>query len=393
MRASALLWVAASLFLALAPAAARGEEGGTPGGPGGEAPAAPGEEPAAKPDKPPEPPPQPPIEDKGIVQAGNGLYNLSIAGRRPDAAFKELFDASGRSIPVDLAPDAPPVTLSLSGASFWQAVDGIAREARAYLWGAFVPGGPRLRPLPPGRAGRAPWAAYSGALRLSLEAVETRLELGPGGAAEPSLELLAWGLPEPGVRIFVPQGLGPSTGAAAVRALDAQGGEVQALELRLAPAGDGFRLAARVRRPAPGVQTLAEVRITFSLDAAGEIETVEVADAAAKAGRETAGRAFRVKVEEAGPQVLTVLVSGPGLREPTDRRLFENSTQRPELRVLDAENREIPATAHLERVAEGIRYKLALSREAAGPVTLRYSGFQGRERRDFEFTFKDVPLP
>ncbi|MCU0723871.1 MAG: hypothetical protein MUC63_09705, partial [Planctomycetes bacterium] len=255
-----LLAVLALAALAAAPGAAFAEEPGpapadppkdpAPGeakpdpAPGGPPEAAPGEGPAEpKPDPKPEAPPPAPVEDKGITRAGADRYTLSIAGRRADAALKELFEASSRALPLDLGPEAPPVTLALEGAPYWQCVDAIAREAKAYVWGAF--GAPRVRSLPAAAADRAPFAAYSGTLRLSLESVETRRDLTPAGAAEAPLELLAWGLPEPGTRVFTAAGFGPSPGAAALVVRDSAGTELPVLDARLVPVGDGFRLSAR----------------------------------------------------------------------------------------------------------------------------------------------------
>ena len=395
MRMSGFLAGVATLCLVLAPWTAFGQEEKAP--PPKDSPAKPdGGEPAAKPEGEPqkEPPKAPPAEDTGIAKAGNGTFNLSLAGRRPDAAFKEFFDVSGRAIPLDLGTEGPPVTLSLTGAGYWQAVDGIARESRAYLWGAFVPGGPRIRALPAGREPGVLWAAYSGPLRLSLESVEVRIALGPGSPGDAPLELLAWGLPEPGTRVFLTPGFGPSTGAASVQARDSQGADVAVSEVRLSPAGEGFRLSARMRRPPPEAKALAEVRLALTLELAGEREEVVVADAAGKGGREAAGKAFRVKVEEADARTLCVLVSGEGLEGLPGKRVLEGATSRPEFRVLDAEGKEIaPASTHLERVPEGVRVRLALAREASGPIALHYTGTKGREKRTFEFAFKDVPLP
>ncbi|MHC4598919.1 MAG: hypothetical protein ACYS47_07935 [Planctomycetota bacterium] len=332
-----------------------------------------------------------PTEDSGVVNEGKGRFGISVTDRPLRELLEALFETSGRSLPLDLAMTAPPVKLGLKGASFWQAVDEICRAGDAFLWGAFVPAGARLRSRT-GGGDLHPPVAYDGPIRSSLESVVSRVAFGPCEAGKPPLEVKVWVLPEPGVRLLGRPGLGPLAKTVSFEASDDQGTDLGTGRAYLSRIGNGFQLTLFLAAPAPEAKGLSRVAIVLDLSLVGALEEVEVLDVATKVGEEVEAGALRLRIDEVKAERVAFTVRGEGKRG--ERRFVRSGTAAPPgIRLVDGEGNPVPLAGYkIEGEGDELRYTLDGLEGFPEGLSLIYNAVKGREKRTFRFEFKDIPL-
>ncbi|MHC5037031.1 MAG: hypothetical protein ACYTHM_06935 [Planctomycetota bacterium] len=391
--------------LGLSPAPLLWAQGETPGeespAPPKDTPeAAPGESPENPPDdpKPDEdpgeegpPPPAKPSEDLGVMSEGEGRFKIAVLGRPLQKVFEGLFEVSGRTIPLDFPKEAPKIDLALEGASFWEAVDGIARAGRAYVWGAFASAGPRLRLLPASEGSPLP-VSHSGPVRMSIECCLHRLRYGPGLGGPPPLELKGWVLPEPGIRLLGRRGLSTASSMVTFKAVDDQGKDLTTHRAFLSRVGDGFQLTLYMHKASPEAKRIAVLDIALDLELIGAFEEIEVVDVAQHVGSGVDRGDIRLTIEEiqASSLIFTVHGEGSGVETPF-RRVGAKAPSA--VRLLDGEGNEVPVVGFkVEGLGEAMRYRVEMAAAPPPGLTLKYKAVKGRERRTFRFAFKDLSL-
>jgi|GEM_PF-2792568 len=358
-----------------------GEPGDEPGEEPGEEPPAeePGEEPAA------------PVEDIGVSRVKGDRYTVSVSGRPVISVLEDLFAISGRSIPLDLEGEGPQVSVRAEEQSFWGALDAVVEKGGAYLWGAFSSAGPRIRPLPSGPSVRRPPVAHDGPIRVSLERLVRRVLFGPSPGAAP-LELKAWVLPEPGVRLLGRGGFGLGSIPVRFTATDDGGRSLETPRSYLARVGGGFQLTLPMKRPSAEATSLASLTIEMDLAFAGAFEETEFPDVESRVGEEMERENLVLKIEQAEGTGLVFSVRGEGLRRQ-GRFKGAGTEGLDEVRVVDGAGTPVAIEGYRIVGGEGeIRYEVVLPEDRPAGLTLLYSTVKGREKRSFRFTFENVPL-
>lgn len=296
------------------------------------------------------------------------------------------------------SPREAPITTTLRGVPFWEAVDRVCRQSGNHIRPTYDPHRPGLVVVS-GAPGQYP-VAYSGPVRGTVVSARRvfieELDLKTGDAnITHTFQLTFQFIWEDRFRLvaYRPQ---PEL----LEALTDAGQELSATQPPvggwnvISPSTRQLTMSLRLDPPEGSSTRLGELRLQLGLIAVGDMQTLVVDDLSADVPHRHGPNTLTVqKVEQKSSRwEITVLITSDAvLPEPQEIAFHENQFD-----VFDAENNPLALRGQSNYLTEdGVRMTLALSGNGSSgpPSTLHFSYPAIRSQRKLEMVFRDVPLP